>query len=382
MTQVSFPGLFDPVFNINPVAFTVFGREVRWYGLIICIGIILTVMNVARCAHKEGISTDDVLDYALWVVPIGIIGARAYYVLTSLSEYDSFGEAIAIWNGGLAIYGGVIGGAIAAFIVSKVKKQNFLKIADAIGASVFIGQFIGRWGNFCNGEAFGTLEKIDFFGKTIATPGLEKSYFLRMLVNSDSTLGWESVHPTFLYESIWNLIGFLLVTFVIYNRKKFDGQIILFYMSWYGFGRFFIEGLRTDSLYLGNTGIRISQLLALVTFIFGVTATVIMLTKAKKSKLESGEYVSQFGVPENAIGIIPSAEESAQTKEEENTENPIEASTEAEEQDKNSEPEATDAAPEENSTATEENSTEIEENNTTKTENITTTEEKENGTDN
>ena len=307
MTYVSFPGIFgDKVFSINPVAFPNPEKypdaviQIRWYGLIICLGIILTVLNTIRCAKKEGFTTDDVLDYAIWVVISGIIGARAYYVLTSLSEYDSFGEAIAIWNGGLAIYGGIIGGAIAAFIVSKVKKHKFLKIADAIGASVFIGQFIGRWGNFCNGEAYGNLSGIEFFGKFIPTPVFENDYFLTMTVNS------LPVHPTFLYESVWNIIGFLLTAFVIYRIKKFDGQIILFYMTWYGFGRFFIEGLRKDSLYLGNTGIRISQLLALLTFIFGITMTVIMLARIKKSKLENGEYVNQFSVPENAIGIIPS----------------------------------------------------------------------------
>ncbi|MBR3995783.1 MAG: prolipoprotein diacylglyceryl transferase, partial [Clostridia bacterium] len=190
MTQVSFPGLFgDKVFSINPVAFSVLGREIRWYGIIICVGIILTVLNTIRCAKKEGISTDDVLDYAIWAVPFGIIGARAYYVLTSLSEYDSFSEAIAIWNGGIAIYGAVIAGAITVFIVSKVKKIKFTKMADSIGASIFIGQFLGRWGNFCNGEAFGTLGEIDFLGNVIKTPNLENNYFLRMSVSSESTFG-------------------------------------------------------------------------------------------------------------------------------------------------------------------------------------------------
>ncbi|MBR5307428.1 MAG: prolipoprotein diacylglyceryl transferase [Clostridia bacterium] len=296
VTQVSFPGIFgDTVFAINPVAISAFGLEIRWYGLIICIGIILTVMNVIRVGKREGLTTDDVLDYALWVVPCGIIGARAYYVLTSLSEYKSFLEAIAIWNGGLAIYGGIIGGAIAALAVSLAKKIRFVKIADAIGASIFIGQMIGRWGNFCNGEAYGSLSGIDFLGKFIETPSLADSYPLRMVVHSASSYGVEVVHPTFLYESLWNLLGFIIVA-VFYKKKKFDGQIILSYLGWYGFGRFFIEGLRTDSLYLGNTGIRISQLLALLTFIFAVAITVIMLARTKKEALDEGEYESQFGV--------------------------------------------------------------------------------------
>lgn len=305
-TQVAFPGIFgDTVFNINPTAFSVFGLEVRWYGLIICLGIILTVLNAIRCAHKEGISTDDVLDFAIWGIPMGIIGARAYYVLTSLSEYDSFLEAIAIWNGGLAIYGGVIGGAITVFIVAKIKKIKFTKIGDAAAASIFIGQMIGRWGNFCNGEAFGTLREIDLFGKVIPTPSLENNYFLRMSVASEATGGMTVMaHPTFLYESIWNLFGFLLANLIIYKRKKFDGQIILFYLAWYGFGRFFIEGFRTDSLYLGNSGIRISQLLAFLTFVFAVAATTVILIRKRNTALSEKEYVNQFNVPENAIGVI------------------------------------------------------------------------------
>ena len=309
-TQVGFPGIFgNTVFSINPVAFSVFGLEVRWYGLIISFGIILTVMNAIRCAHKEGISTDDVLDFAIWGIPMGIIGARAYYVLTSLSDYNSFIEAIAIWNGGLAIYGGVIGGAITVFIVSKIKKIKFTKIGDAAAASIFIGQMIGRWGNFCNGEAFGTLRKIDLFGKVIPTPSFENNYFLRMSVASEATGGMTFMaHPTFLYESIWNLFGFLLANLVIYKKKKFDGQIILFYLAWYGLGRFFIEGLRTDSLYLGNTGIRISQLLAFLTFVFAVAATTVILIRKRNAALSEKEYVNQFSAPESIEGTDDNAD--------------------------------------------------------------------------
>ena len=295
MTNISFPGIFgDRVFSIDPAAFSVFGREIRWYGLIICVGIILAVLNTVRCAKKEGICTDDVLDYAIFVVPCGIIGARAYYVLTSLSEYSSFGEAIAIWNGGLAIYGGVIGGAIATLLVSLYKKQSFIKMADAIATSVMIGQMIGRWGNFCNGEAYGSLEGIDLLGNFIATPGFKNNYILRMVIQSESSFGTETVHPTFFYESVWNLLGFLIITFFVYRAKKFDGQIILSYLAWYGFGRFFIEGLRTDSLYLGNTGIRISQLLALLTFLFAVAAMIIIPVLKKKNAESEKEYTNQF----------------------------------------------------------------------------------------
>jgi len=305
MVNIAFPGLFKGEININPVAFSVFGLEVRWYGLLICIGIILTVMNTIRLAHKEGISTDDVLDFALVVVPMGIVGARVYYILSTLSSYDSFLDAIAIWNGGLAIYGGVIGGALGVLIVSKFKKISFLKMGDAVCGSIYIGQMIGRWGNFCNGEAFGTLRQWDFFGNIVATPNLVNDYFLRMEVSTYH----EAVHPTFLYESIWNLIGFLLVTFVVYKRKKFNGQMILFYMGWYGFARMFLEGFRTDSLYIGNTGIRVSQLLALVTFLFAVGATVYVLTRKQDAKLADGEYVKQFSSASDKAEDIPASEE-------------------------------------------------------------------------
>lgn len=344
-TQVGFPGIFgDKVFNINPTAFSVFGLEVRWYGLIICLGIILTVLNAIRCAHKEGISTDDVLDFAIWGIPMGIIGARAYYVLTSLHEYSSFSEAIAIWNGGLAIYGGIIGGTVTVFIVSIIKKIKFVKIGDAAAASIFIGQMIGRWGNFCNGEAFGTLRVIDLLGKVIPTPSFESNYLLRMSVASEATGGMTFMaHPTFLYESIWNLFGFLLANLVIYKKKKFDGQLILFYLAWYGLGRFFIEGFRTDSLYLGNSGIRISQLLAFLTFVFAVVISIIMLIKKRNKVLSDKEYVNQFSAPENTVGIIPNAEDNLKTtdskdsdsKENSDTKTREESTTESEDSENN-----------------------------------------------
>lgn len=294
MTYVSFPGLFEKVLEINPVAFTVFTREVRWYGLIICLGIILAVLNTVRNAHREGISTDDVLDYAIFAIPVAIIGARLYYVITSPGEYDSFLEVIAIWNGGLAIYGAIIAGAITVLVISRIKKISFIKIADAIAPSLLIGQFIGRWGNFCNGEAFGHLDRIEFLGKVIKTPSFEDNYILRMSVNSEATRGiWLSAHPTFLYESLWNFAGFIVIS-LIYRKKKFDGQIILHYLGWYGLGRFFIEGLRADSLLLGNTNIRISQLLALLTFVFAQVAIIVISVKNKKAKAKDGEYENQF----------------------------------------------------------------------------------------
>lgn len=391
MTYVSFPGLFgDKVFSINPVAFSVLGREIRWYGIIICLGIILTVLNTMRYAKKEGLTTDDVLDFALWAIPFGIVGARVYYVLTSLSEYNSFSEAIAIWNGGIAIYGAVIAGAITVFIVSKVKKIKFSKIADPVGASIFIGQFLGRWGNFCNGEAFGTLGEIDFLGKVIKTPNLSDNYFLRMLVNSESTFERTVLaHPTFLYESLWNVIGFVIAG-LIYRKKKFDGQIALFYFGWYGLGRFFIEGLRTDSLYLGNTGIRISQLLALITFLAANISTIIILVRNKKKASEDQEYVNQFDVSETDTDTLPSSdstEESTQeTDLEEDSSHPAEeiATIKQDEdtaQEVSNVTQTTDTA-EETSPSTEKDETINENDDITSEEDNTSPEENKNGTDN
>ena len=282
MTSVSFPGLFEKVFTINPVAFTVFGRGIRWYGILICLAILLAVWNTVVCAKKEGVSSDDVMDYALWVIPCAIVGARLYYVLTSLDKYDSFGEAIAIWNGGIAIYGAVLGGALATLIVSRFKKIKFPKIADAIASSLLLGQAIGRWGNFCNGEAYGHLDRFELLGRVFPTPSFEKDFFLRMTVSSEATRGaLLTVHPTFLYESVWNLAGFVLLR-LLYRNKKFDGQIILTYVVWYGFGRFFIEGLRDDSLLLWGTNVRISQLLALVSFLVCAVLLAVFLIRGKK----------------------------------------------------------------------------------------------------
>ncbi len=294
MTYVSFPAISEKILEISPVAFTVFGRGIRWYGLIICTGIILAILNTMRNAKKEGISSDDVLDYAIFAVPLAIIGARLYYVLTSDSTYKSLLDVLAIWRGGLAIYGAIIAGAVTVFVVSKVKKISFLKIADAIAPSVLIGQFIGRWGNFCNGEAFGHLDRIEFLGKVIPTPNFENNYFLRMTVASEATDGrYLTVHPTFLYESVWNLAGFILLT-LIYRKKKFDGQMVLCYLAWYGLGRFFIEGLRADSLLLGATNIRVSQLLALLTFIFSVLAFILIYFGRKKKQKEESVYTPVF----------------------------------------------------------------------------------------
>ncbi len=263
---ISFPGLNIDEFTVNEVAFTLFGRSIAWYGVIITVGIILAVLYVINRGKYEGIDSDTIIDYALFVIPIAIIGARLYYVLTTLDQYDSFMEMIAIWNGGLAIYGAVIGGALTALVVSKVKKIKVLKIFDMLAPAVMIGQIIGRWGNFVNAEAYGEVTDC----------------FLRMGIRTQYMTETIYVHPTFLYESLWNLLGFLLIN-AYYKKKKYHGEIFFMYMSWYGLGRFFIEGLRTDSLYVGN--FRISQVVGIVSFAVGAFFLVYFyFKKAKKAQ--------------------------------------------------------------------------------------------------
>lgn len=283
MTTVSFPGIGIGEFQIDPVAIRIpigNGLEIRWYGILIVLGMVLAFSYCAYRAKQEGISFDDLLDIAIFTIIFAVIGARAYYVLTSLDKYDSFWEMLQIWNGGLAIYGGIIAGAITIFVVCKVKKfsrNTVIKLFDSVAPAVMIGQIIGRWGNFCNGEAFGAQM---YEGEFL--------YFIRMGLSSWNT-GFETifVHPTFLYESLWNLVGFIIIHF-LYKKKKFDGQNALMYLTWYGFGRMFIEGLRTDSLYVGP--FRISQVVGFFCFVgFGIML-VIGLVKAHRKAKDNEEY--------------------------------------------------------------------------------------------
>ena len=269
MTRISFPGIGLDGFDVSRVAFTLpigDGMPVYWYGIIITLGIIMAASYAYYRSKNEGILTDDVLDIALWTVLCGVIGARLYYVVTSLDTFlpkpfnlgQFLKNVVSLRDGGLAIYGGIICGCSAIIVVCLVKKITPLKATDMAAPGVMIGQLIGRWGNFFNAEAHGG----------VVAEG-HPLYFLRMglLPNEDSRVETYYYHPTFLYESVWNLIGFFIIN-SFYKKKKFNGQISCMYLAWYGFGRMFIEGLRTDSLYVGK--IRISQLVGLLCFvIFG-----------------------------------------------------------------------------------------------------------------
>lgn len=293
--HISFPGLGIKEFTIDPVAFTIFGKDVMWYGVIISVGILLAISYVLyRAKHNEGIKHDDVYDYAIYVVLFGVIGARLYYVLTEFDQYkgktflETLKNSIAIWEGGLAIYGGIIAGGITLAIVSKIKKIKPGKAFDMVAPAVMLGQLIGRWGNFCNGEAYGWSENVATFPLRMHLRKTEISY------GREDEIFSGFVHPTFLYESLWNLIGFILIN-LFYKKKKYDGQVFFMYITWYGFGRMLIEGLRTDSLYVGD--FRISQVIGFLCFFFGLSILtameiVIRLRKKNEKLLKAAEAES------------------------------------------------------------------------------------------
>lgn len=271
MPPITFPGL-GLEFNIQRVAFSVFGISVYWYGLIIVTGLILGVLYCYRNARRFGIVPDKVIDLILFAAPLAVIGARAYYVIFYLDLYRNadgtirWGDTIRIWDGGLAIYGAIIMSAIVLAVFCRCNRIKFLAFADLGVYGLFIGQSIGRWGNFCNQEAFGGLCSLPW----------------RMGLTVDGS--YMEVHPTFLYESLWNLAGFLIAHFLLRKRRRFDGMIFLFYLSWYGLGRFWIEGLRTDSLYFFGTGIRVSQMLAGLCFVIAGGILVWLTIKYRTQK--------------------------------------------------------------------------------------------------
>ena len=277
-TTISFPGLgieFDPIreFAIGPVS-------VHLYGLIIGIGMILAATYAMKRSREFGLTEDHVLDGFLYVTPFAIACARAYYVAFSWEMYaDNPISALYIWEGGIAIYGGVLGAIIGILVFTKVKKIGTLATLDLIAIAFLIGQALGRWGNFFNREAFGA----------------ETESFLRMGLYNTFTGETTYHHPTILYESVWNGVGFLLLHFLS-KKRKYDGQVALGYAAWYGLGRALIEGLRTDSLYVPGTAIRVSQLLAAASC--GV-AVVLLVYNAMKPHDPAKMFVNRVQASEN-----------------------------------------------------------------------------------
>ena len=278
-TIISFPGLGIDEFTVDKVAFNL-GESfpVYWYGIIITLGIITAFCYAAYRCYFEKVKVDDLIDVALWTVILGVVGARLYYVLTSLERYIPepfdlvvfFKNVFNLRNGGLAIYGGIICGILGIVISTKIKKMNTIQLMDMAGPGVMIAQAIGRWGNFFNAEAHGSVVAEN-----------SPLYFIRMglLPNEDSAVTTYFYHPTFLYESLWNVLGFVIIN-IFYKKKKFNGQIACMYLAWYGFGRMFIEGLRTDSLYVGP--FRISQVVGIVCFVVFGALLVVGLVYSKK----------------------------------------------------------------------------------------------------
>jgi len=250
---------------IDPVALQIGPLSIHWYGIIMDIAFILGAALAYHNASKSGVNPEHILNLLILIIPAAIIGARLYYVIFSWENYifDPL-EAFAIWHGGLAIHGGLIGGFLAGYFYIRKHRLDFWKMGDNLAPSIILGQAIGRWGNFINQEAFGgpvSREYISHFPSFI-----QKQMFI----------GGQYHHPTFLYESIWNLLVFTFL--MVYRRRKhFSGQILLFYLALYSAGRFFIEGMRTDSLMLGP--IRVAQLVSLILII---TAITVMFARSKK----------------------------------------------------------------------------------------------------
>ena len=277
---LSFPGLGIDPFLVDGTAFAIGSLDIKWYGIIITIGMIIAFLIARNRAKFEGIIEDDIYDVTLFCIVFGVIGARLYYVLFNLDDYimtdgtvwqnikNSFLEIINIRGGGLAIYGGIIAGVITGFVAARVKKIRFPVLLDVAAPAVLVGQILGRWGNFFNVEAFGSETSLPWRMGIHTTDGVAGEWMSEIFV-----------HPTFLYESLWNLAALALVL-VFYKKKKFNGQVFFFYMAWYGLGRFFIEGLRTDSLMLGD--FRISQVVALVTFVAGIVMFFLFMFKTPK----------------------------------------------------------------------------------------------------
>lgn len=264
INKISFPGL-NLEFDIDPVAFKIFGgKEVYWYGIIIVTGLIIAVLLALLNGKKVGISADNISDYMLITVPLAIIGARLYYCVFTWDSYkDNPFDIIKIWNGGLAIYGAIIVSVITMCLFCKKNNIKTYDFLDVGAVSLILGQAIGRWGNFMNAEAHGG----------------ETDNFLRMGITEYGK--YMEVHPTFLYESLWNIVGFVILLVIFRKYRKFSGEVFWGYVLWYGIGRFFIEGLRTDSLMLGP--VRISQIVSAV-MVFAAVFAIVKLVRAQKNQ--------------------------------------------------------------------------------------------------
>ena len=288
---VKFPKL-GLEFPITREAFVIGDFAIYWYAIFIAVGAILAVIYAMINAKKYGINPDKLLDLGIVGLIFGIIGARLYYVIFNIENYKNFADIINIRDGGLAIYGGLILGVVSAFIASRINKTRFLPSLDIAAGGFLIGQALGRWGNFVNQEAFGVNTDSIFGMYSAKTQTYLESvaadlYFDQGIMIDPS----KPVHPCFLYESVWCIIGFLLI--LLYRKhRKFDGELILFYAAWYGSGRALIEGIRTDSLMIGP--FRVSQLVSIIIAVLAVAAIIMLRIKISKKRTEDPDYLKLY----------------------------------------------------------------------------------------
>ncbi len=300
-STISFPGLgisFNPGYKLDIGSFSIY-----YYGILIALGLLLACIYGLKRGKEFGLTQDDILDGALWIIPLAVVCARIYYCIFSWDEYAADPISVLyIWNGGLAIYGGVIGAAIGIVVYCLIKKIPIGTALDITSLGFLIGQSIGRWGNFFNREAFGSTTES----------------FLRMGLENISTGTVTYHHPTFLYESVWNAIGFVLLHFLS-KRRKYDGQVALGYAAWYGLGRTFIEGLRTDSLYWGP--FRVSQMLAAISCVLAVA---VLIWQAFRPHDENDLYVNRVAAKKAAAAAAEETAAEEETAEAEETAEEVE----------------------------------------------------------
>ncbi len=259
---------------LDPVAFQLGSLSVRWYGILIATGVLLAYLIVQREAKRLGMDEEFFIDLLLWAMPMAIIGARLYYVVFEWERYaDQPIRALYIWEGGIAIHGALIAGILTAYFFAKKRNVSFWKVGDIAVPGIFIGQIIGRWGNFMNQEAHGGPVSETFLQQTP----------IPNWIMEQMTIQGVTYHPTFLYESLWNTVGLLFVLF-FRRRNPRRGEIFLFYVGWYSLGRLFIEGMRTDSLVIG--GLRMAQIVSLT----GIAIAVIFFIYRRWIRPQSTRY--------------------------------------------------------------------------------------------
>ena len=280
--DISFPNLGIYLKDV-PRSFSVFGFTIMLYGVIIGVGVVLAFLLISKVAKRDGQNPDDFYDMGIYTLIFGVLGARIYYVIFAWEYYKD--DLLSIFNirqGGLAIYGGVIAGVATVFIWSKIKKKNVFEMLDTAFTGVLVGQIMGRWGNFTNREVFGGYTDSLFAMRIPVEAVRSRDITAALYDHIPAGANYIQVHPTFLYESVWNLIGFLFLDRMIRRgKRKFDGECLCLYLLWYGAGRAWIEGLRTDSLTLGGTGIRVSQALSLV--VAAVSAGILLWRRRRQN---------------------------------------------------------------------------------------------------